>query len=96
MSSGHYVAYVRSRLPSHRLAEFFKEAFASRTNLEQRIGEAQQNGIVHAESQRTDDSESDDPDTAQWFYASDSATKTVSETEVLKVQAYVLFYERTL
>ena len=32
----------------------------------------------------------------RWFHISDSRVNEVTETEVLKAQAYLLFYERTL
>ena len=56
-----------------------------------------------ADSQsKGDHSESTDKDSesvlapGRWFHISDSRVNEVTEAEVLKAQAYLLFYERTL
>lgn len=34
------------------------------------------------------------PDRGQWYYISDTHVRTATESEVIKSQAYLLFYER--
>lgn len=89
MNSGHYTAYVKvSKMPVkglydritsvNELTDFIRNMWTGRTKTTQ------------CNSRCLHDPMQD----GQWFHISDSSVSAVSETRVLKSQAYMLFYGR--
>ena len=93
MHGGHYTAYVRLR-PEMSLARIKK------------IGTQEDEVNSSSTSSSADTVASKDKDgllrhfdielstQGQWYYVSDSHVRTATVNEVLKGQAYILFYER--
>ena len=103
MQGGHYTAYVRTRTPiklnTNRTAANTKDQVIPKE--EQRLPEECQLdgaiGEVASESGASLLGGSDFDVTSsagQWYYVSDSRVRTATESEVLKSQAYLLFYEQ--
>lgn len=84
LSGGHYIAYVRSRLPSLTANRFFCEAAK---NL------LPENAKVDVSNQSIKESENFTMN-GEWYYVSDSRVSAVDEAKVLDAEAYILFYER--
>ena len=90
MHGGHYTAYVRLR-PEMSLARIKKAG-------------AQEDEVNHCGSADSVANENKDglirhfdiglSSQGQWYYVSDSHVRTATVNEVLKGQAYILFYER--
>lgn len=88
LTSGHYTAYVKAN--KRTIDETLEcQLPLAQCNLEQLLHKF--SGIQKNPVQSTDEKITKD---SQWFYISDSHVKEVSETQVLKCQAYLLFYER--
>lgn len=95
MQGGHYTAYVRTRTPIKlntrevsSKTEYDKE---ERVESKVAVGE----GASGASETVGKGSEFDLSSTrGQWFFISDSRVRTATESEVLKSQAYLLFYEQ--
>ncbi len=81
MQGGHYVAYVKSRTQT-------KDSGSS-PELKPSMCHG---GQVPSEQPHVNFDLSSTQ--GEWFYASDSHVKRVTEAEVMKSQAYLLFYER--
>lgn len=97
MQGGHYTAYVRTRLP----IKYDVNHTTSRRSLsEERSGvsevaESEEHGGACGEEVRKDRREFDlSSKRGQWYFISDSRVRTATENEVVKSQAYLLFYER--
>ena len=97
MQAGHYVAYVKLRQPPNM------DTITSSLSCTEY--HKQQDSASGVESSECGNKPTKDPlvvkrrfdyasSKGQWFFASDSRVKTVNETEVMKSQAYLLFYER--
>lgn len=84
MHGGHYIAYVKVRptLP----ADHYRWQFVNRRN-------AEKNKVLNNDIGAEGDPE---PPQGKWFRVSDSNVAEVPESQVLKAQAYLLFYERFL
>lgn len=82
MLGGHYVAYVKVRPPLSKDDDrwLFLPKNQSKIDKKDRRGAKAEPEIPQG----------------KWYYVSDSHVAEVSEAKVLKVQAYVLFYERIL
>lgn len=104
-NSGHYVAFVKVR-PNmaandprwQMLSKVNKRGLRSRKNSQSHgITNGNVNGTESIDDDGTTQDASSEASTAtrtQWYRVSDTDVKTVTEDEVLKVQAYLLFYER--
>lgn len=88
LTSGHYTAYVKSNKRTVNTI-FECQLPLAQCDLEQLLqkfsGSKKDSSLYDCE-QTTEK--------CQWFYISDSHVKEVSEAQVLKCQAYLLFYER--
>uniref|UniRef100_A0A915Q7X2 ubiquitinyl hydrolase 1 n=1 Tax=Setaria digitata TaxID=48799 RepID=A0A915Q7X2_9BILA len=83
LSSGHYVAFVKSRYPSPEREKFFYEAAnLSPPDSLSACSAAEIKEIVEG------------PCDGEWYYASDMRVNSVSESRVLSAEGYILFYER--
>jgi ubiquitin carboxyl-terminal hydrolase 16/45 len=87
LTGGHYTAYVKVRPNNGRMSQFVqKKHFKMKwdTNLEellQEMPEEEPTGVLPQ---------------GKWYYISDTHVKETSEAQVLKSQAYILFYERVI
>ena len=107
MQGGHYTAYVRTRTPiHHNMAAKLQQLPEQDQRLpEQVIGEGGvseqlqlaigEGGVSESEASVVAGSEFDVSSSGgQWYFISDSRVRTATESEVLKSQAYLLFYEQ--
>ena len=104
MQGGHYTAYVRTRTPiklnSSKMTPK-EQHHQAIPNQEQRSPDGCQLAVGEGASERDSGasvlggSDFDISSSAgQWYYISDSRVRTATESEVLKSQAYLLFYEQ--
>lgn len=101
---GHYVAYVKSRLPlkpddprwSFLPSKYENEAATSESAEERTKEEEQEEKEEETKEATGDNSVKIEPPPGKWYYISDSRVTEVDEATVLKRQAYLLFYERIL
>lgn len=104
LNCGHYTAYVKSRnksnlsnfLGNQRLCHLKKE-MKSLSNITN--SEAKEIKEENLNAEQEDDSSFSEASNVvsqeeKWFYISDAHVSEVSVAKVLKVQAYILFYER--
>jgi ubiquitin carboxyl-terminal hydrolase 16/45 len=80
LNGGHYTAYVKVR---------------QRQNLEKFLGKKRLTVLKPSDCDATE--AMDSPNTnegSSWYYISDSHVSEVQESKILKIQAYILFYER--
>ena len=104
MQGGHYTAYVRTRphKPTTMADATNLEQQKLQDQEEQRLPEQLQSAVDEggnvsgASSAAATSSEFDTSSSScgQWYFISDSRVRTATENEVLKSQAYLLFYER--
>lgn len=88
LSGGHYTAYVKANTRTiNRIFEC--ELPLAQCDLNKLLRRF--SGVKIELSENAFDKDEED---ARWFYISDSFVKEVSEAQVLKCQAYLLFYER--
>jgi hypothetical protein len=103
MQGGHYTAYVRTRIPI-KLNSNETTAKPTIPNQEQRplpnddgfqlaMGEVAIEGDGGASMLGGSDFDVSSA-AGQWYYISDSRVRTATESEVLRSQAYLLFYEQ--
>ena len=99
MQGGHYTAYVRTRTPINlntcKLAARDGEGVVS--DQDQHLpgqflpdGGNERDSLSPVAGSEFDTSSG----VGQWYYVSDSHVRTATESEVLKSQAYLLFYEQ--
>jgi ubiquitin carboxyl-terminal hydrolase 16/45 len=100
LSGGHYIAYVKSRKPIEHVEKFFREA--SRFDASS-IGDFKQyeklESDAAARSRPSDNMTEEEARAAMdssgvWYYCSDSSVHLSSQDQVLRAEAYLLFYER--
>ena len=96
MKGGHYTAYVRTRTPIKREVRC---VVSGQQQGDQERRETTDNGCqseaTGGGSEADGGSEFDLSSTGgQWHFISDSRVRTASESEALKSQAYLLFYEQ--
>lgn len=92
---GHYVAYVKSRVPL--TSDDPRWSFLSSKD----VKDEDENSFSLKSNSETEEATDTHPSTVEpppgkWYYVSDSRVTEVDETTVLKSQAYLLFYERIL
>ncbi|GMT31358.1 hypothetical protein PFISCL1PPCAC_22655, partial [Pristionchus fissidentatus] len=87
LGGGHYVAYVKSRERLQQMEEMVETARAICADVQAEAAR------LPAALPPPDHAEKDLPQ-GQWYYCSDSRVSAVSESKVLGVEAYLLFYER--
>ncbi|XP_012144488.1 ubiquitin specific protease 16/45 isoform X2 [Megachile rotundata] len=90
---GHYVAYVKSRLPLK--PDDPRWSFLPPKDPQ----DMQENSYSSSSDSKTEETTSTlptiiEPPPGKWYYVSDSRVSEVDETTVLQSQAYLLFYER--
>ncbi|CAK9821486.1 Ubiquitin carboxyl-terminal hydrolase 45 [Anthophora retusa] len=85
---GHYVAYVKSRLPL--TSDDPRWSFLPSKD----VKDTQES--PYSSSSDSDGEETVEPPPGKWYHISDSRVMEVDETTVLQSQAYLLFYERIL
>lgn len=88
LTSGHYTAYVKANKRSFN-GTFECQLPLGQCNLEQLLQKF--SCIKKNLSENTHEKINED---SKWYYMSDSVVREASESEVLKCQAYLLFYER--
>lgn len=96
LGGGHYIAYVKARSPPTPDDERLK-FFQSLKNPLKKEDKAQENNEADTEKEQNGSRDSASPELdqePQWYYISDSHVTQVSESDVLKCEAYLLFYER--
>ncbi|CAK9813565.1 Ubiquitin carboxyl-terminal hydrolase 45 [Anthophora plagiata] len=84
---GHYVAYVKSRLPL--TSDDPRWSFLPSKDVKDDTQES-----PYSSSSDSDGEETVEPPPGKWYHISDSRVMEVDETTVLQSQAYLLFYER--
>ena len=110
MHGGHYTAYVRVRTPPCNPASTTsKHDINSSTDPSERTVHSDKDMTPQISSPslelvcgNTDVADESETGTSfdlsstkgHWYYISDSHVRTATESEVLKSQAYILFYER--
>lgn len=92
---GHYVAYIKSRLPL--TSDDPRWSFLPSKD----IKNTQENSYSSSSESETEEaaaspSSTVEPPPGKWYHVSDSRVTEVDETTVLQRQAYLLFYERIL
>ncbi|XP_013789773.2 ubiquitin carboxyl-terminal hydrolase 16-like isoform X1 [Limulus polyphemus] len=100
LTSGHYTAYVkvRSNVPpqnflcTHPLRQC--EVDQLMEDMSKRCHQNQENLLPDLDSSSREESESLSTLPGKWFHISDSSVTQISESSVLRSQAYLLFYER--
>jgi ubiquitin C-terminal hydrolase len=100
LAGGHYVAYVKSRKPIEHVKKFFKNAsefdassigdFEKYEDIIKKFGKEESEYDEKVEKKVARES----LDEGKWYYCSDSHVSSVSADQVLKTQAFLLFYER--
>lgn len=96
MQGGHYTAYVRTRTPlkldkskiTSKPESGGGQRLSDESAPEIRAGEASEAAAVGISNFDLSSSG------GQWYFISDSRVRTATESEVLKSQAYLLFYEQ--
>ncbi|XP_076171814.1 ubiquitin specific protease 16/45 isoform X3 [Ptiloglossa arizonensis] len=92
---GHYVAYVKSRLPL--ASDDLRWSFLPSKDVGVRKGSSSSTSSdSETEEAKADLSSTVEPPPGKWYHVSDSRVTEVDETTVLQSQAYLLFYERIL
>ncbi|XP_011167643.1 ubiquitin carboxyl-terminal hydrolase 45 isoform X2 [Solenopsis invicta] len=89
---GHYVAYVKTRLPlssDDPRWKFLPKDKDLKTDNESSSSDSEEEASAKAVSVV-------EPPPGRWYYVSDSRVSEVDENTVLQSQAYLLFYERIL
>ncbi|KAM4042387.1 ubiquitin carboxyl-terminal hydrolase 45 isoform 2-T3 [Anomaloglossus baeobatrachus] len=81
MKGGHYVAYVKIRMPSKKDVDNISGGKHSSVSMDGRSMDGRSKDEAMSSS-------------SQWVYVSDTHVQVVSESRVLSSQAYLLFYER--
>lgn len=97
MHDGHYIAYTRTRAHPHP-----RDARDTPTGSGQETTTGGCDSEEQAVDMETEAGPADDGERCfeltstegQWYYASDTHIRTATEAEVMKSQAYLLFYER--
>lgn len=98
LTGGHYTACVKVRPPGQDLSHFFSPSLSRPGDIPKFLQEIQ-NKVKQTRLMEEEEVEEEKQSTAgdkRWFLVSDSHVSEVSEDRVLKSQAYLLFYERTL
>ena len=101
MQGGHYTAYVRTRTPIKLSSSKTTAKHHQTTPSQEQRPPPNDDGFQLADGEGDGGtsvmggSDFDVSSTAgQWYYISDSRVRTATESEVLKSQAYLLFYEQ--
>ena len=97
MNGGHYTAYIKARqkqnleklLGKKRLAVLKPTVSINSSTSSSNIGETE---ACINETNINECAQSSN--TSTWYYISDSSVSEVPESKILKLQAYILFYER--
>ena len=100
MQGGHYTAYVRTRTPTklstNKTTATVKDQIIP-SQAQRRPEECQFEGAIGEVAGASVLGGSDfdvSSSVGQWYYISDSRVRTATESEALKSQAYLLFYEQ--
>lgn len=90
LKSGHYTAYVKAskRTLNH---SFLSQLPLAQCDLEQLLHKFSKNSVAPSENELKEIAKSED---VRWYYISDCHVRETTEAQVLKCQAYLLFYER--
>uniref|UniRef100_A0A7E4W9I0 ubiquitinyl hydrolase 1 n=1 Tax=Panagrellus redivivus TaxID=6233 RepID=A0A7E4W9I0_PANRE len=100
LGGGHYVAYVKARKPVVGVLTQFMDAGLTPDRLVTTFEEYRANSAVTQEllkpTMPVEDILKRLDEDSQWYYCSDSHTRTVDVNEIDRVEAYILFYERIL
>lgn len=89
MNSGHYTAYVKVSEPS------VKGLYDSITDMSELVDFIQNMWTGNAETRQPHSTCRHEPaPDGQWYHVSDTSVSPVPETQILKSQAYMLFYRR--
>lgn len=91
MQNGHYTAYTRTRTTKATPTGSKQETKLPDSEEQTMFPDSEKEQSFEPPSCKDFDYSSTQ---GQWHYASDSHVKTATESEVLKSQAYLLFYER--
>ena len=91
LTGGHYTAYVKVRPGSNKLQDFLHRTDLHSNQLRNVLAAVEQARL------NSTPSEPEEPEAippGKWYYISDSRVSEVNESNVLRCQAYLLFYER--
>lgn len=104
LTGGHYTAYVKVRPnTSHNVKAFLQHNSLHGLNVDKVLVETLEavrssgSGVgVNNEGGATGGGEEEDvvPPPGKWYYISDSRVSETTENNILRCQAYLLFYER--
>ena len=95
LTGGHYTAYVKVRQDMNRLKDFLQNSDVSSMRLEKLWSALQISSQDTTKPANQLEDEVTTPTAGKWYYISDSrVSEVVSEANVLRCQAYMLFYER--
>ena len=96
LSGGHYTAYVKVRPKSAKVSDFLHRTDFSMHKVDKLVETLQ--GLAESREEAgplEDDGQDIAPPPGKWYYISDSRVNEVThESNVLRCQAYLLFYER--
>ena len=96
LSGGHYTAYVKVRPKSPRHAHFIHRTDFATLKIDRLVETLQRLSEDREEVDLAEDNGQEiAPPPGKWYYISDSRVNEVPhESNVLRCQAYLLFYER--
>lgn len=91
LKSGHYTAYVKA---TKRTLDnsFLGQLPLAQCDLEQLLHKFSKNSVLPTEDAAKEEISSSEE--VRWYYISDCHVRETTEAQVLKCQAYLLFYER--
>ncbi|GAB6026724.1 Ubiquitin carboxyl-terminal hydrolase 16 [Chamberlinius hualienensis] len=99
LTGGHYTAYVRGNPKDEKLHSFLNRKPVVQADIKKLIDEMQSKlcsceDTKHCETNNNSYSLPDEINSSIWYHISDSFISEVSESTVLRCQAYLLFYRR--
>jgi ubiquitin carboxyl-terminal hydrolase 16/45 len=93
LNGGHYTAYVKSRKKQNIDKYLIRERLSA---LRPYLNWSSLNSFVCSQTDGSlTNSEEEHSENYTWYYISDSQVTEVPESKILKLQAYILFYERS-
>jgi len=99
LRSGHYTAYVKLRSPEtapSSCLDFVQSLSPSQMSVNQLVTKLRSMSLSSKQQQQQQSGagESELAVDGRWFYVSDTSVSQVKLANVLRCQAYILFYER--
>lgn len=100
LNGGHYTAYVKVRPNSGDLKRFLQQQDINGIRLHKVLEMMKKRSPYTSDKlneeikPKSEETSSQPSDTGKWYYMSDTRVSEASESQVLRCQAYLLFYER--